>query len=431
MNIFTRYIAPGLLIASVLSGWAGVAFAQTSQRTETAGKELTAGQLTGVNRLLQAYVDKGRIAGGVVQIHQDGRPVLTTAVGWRDKEAKDPMRNDTLFRIASQTKALTSVAILMLMEEGKLTLSDPLSKYLPGWSSTTVAVEKPGGGYDVVPAHRPITLHDLLTHTSGVSYGNGPAVKVWRDAGFLGWYWGDRHETIASAVSRMPRLPMAGQPGEQWIYGYSTDILGVVVEKVSGQTLQAFLTERLIRPLALKDTFFYVPANKANRLAVVYSETAEGRIRRAPDPGEWQDGNYVGQGEYIDGAHQAYSGGAGLLSTAADYSRFLEMIRRGGELDGKRYLRQQTVKQMVSNQIEGVPYPPGMGFGLGFNIRTDAAKAGDPGETGEFAWSGIYHSLYWVDPHNRMTVVYMVQLLPAEHIDDWARLRSVIYQALK
>jgi CubicO group peptidase (beta-lactamase class C family) len=394
-----------------------------------ADRGVSSERLARVGAMLQSYVDSGRIAGAVVEIHQDGRDVYSEAFGWRDKEARAPMREDTIFRIASQTKALTSVAVMMLMEEGRLLLDDPVGKHLPEWARTTVAVARPAGGYDVVPAKRPITIRDLLTHTAGISYGTGPAEHAWREAGIFGWYFADRNEPVSAVVARMASLPMAAQPGEQFVYGYNTDILGVIVEKLSGQTLEAFLNARLIQPLGMKDTSFYLPPEKADRLAVVYSAEAGG-IQRAADPGAMRGSGHVGQGHYRTGPRVAFSGGAGLLSTAADYSRFLEMLRRGGELDGRRYLGRKTVELMTANHLVEAPYAPGAGFGLGFRIRTDLGKGGAPGSEGEFGWSGAYHTQYWVDPQEGLTVAYMIQLIPAGDIDDVGKLRALVYQAL-
>ncbi len=418
-------VASGLVL--VTASTMPIAAAQTHRATPAA--EVSTERMARITRLLQSYVDQGRIAGAVVQVQRDGRTVYADAVGWRDKEARDPMRQDTIFRIASQTKALTSVAVMMLMEEGKLVLSDPIGKYLPEWRRTTVAVAKPDGGYDVVAAKRPITIRDLLTHTAGVSYGAGPAEKAWRDAGIYGWYFADRKEPVSAVVARMAALPMAEQPGAKFVYGYNTDILGVLVEKLSGQSLDRFLDERLIKPLGMRDTAFYVPQAKANRLATVYGADAGG-VRRVPDPGAWEGSGHVGQGHYLNGPRVAFSGGAGLTSTAGDYSRFLEMLRRGGELGGRRYLGRKTVELMVSDQLVDVPYQPGMGFGLGFAVRTDLGKAGEPGSDGDYGWGGAYHSKYWVDPRERLTVVYMIQLLPAGDIDDHGKLRALVYQAL-
>lgn len=432
MNWTARKIALGLLAAAVpFGGAAAQAQAQAPGRTleAPAPSKVSAERLARLRAQLQRYVDEGKLAGAVVRIQQDGKLVFSQAVGWRDKEARDPMREDTIFRIASQTKALTSVAVMMLMEEGKLLLDDPVGKHLPEWKKTSVAVATPGGGYEVVPAKRPITIRDLLTHAAGISYGAGPAEKAWREAGLFGWYFADRSEPVATYVARMASLPMAAQPGEKFVYGYNTDILGVVVEKLSGQSLQAFLDERLIKPLGMKDTAFYLPRDKAGRLAVVY-EGGEGGLRRAADASAWKTGGHFGQGHYLDGPRIAYSGGAGLLSTAADYSRFLEMLRRGGELDGRRYLGRKTVELMVSNHLGAIEYNPGMGFGLGFSVRLDLGAAGQPGSEGEFGWGGAYHSTYWVDPEEGLTVAYMTQLLPAGDIDDHGKLRALIYQAI-
>jgi len=424
-------IASGLLVSTIAFAGIGGAHAKPAIRTleAPAASTISAERLGRLRAQLQRYVDEGRLAGAVVMIQKDGKPVFSQAVGWRDREARDPMRADTIFRIASQTKALTSVAAMMLVEEGKLLLDDPVGKHLPEWRKTSVAVAKPDGGYDVVPVKRPITVRDLLTHTAGISYGTGPAEKAWRDAGLSGWYFADRSAPVSTFVARMASLPMAAQPGEKYVYGYNTDILGVIVEKLSGQSLQAFFDARLIGPLGMKDTSFYLPREKANRLAVVY-DGAEGGIKRAPDARDWTGAGHFGQGHYLDGPRVAYAGGAGLLSTAADYSRFLEMMRRGGELDGRRYLGRKTVELMLSNHIGGIEFPPGMGFGLGFSLREDLGAAGQPGSEGEFAWGGAYHSQYWVDPKEGLTVSYMTQLLPAGDIDDHGKLRALIYQAI-
>src|SRR5690606_3149346 len=189
------------------------------------------------------YVDEGQLPGSVLLVARDGDLVYHNAVGWRDREAGDPLEVDDLFRIASQTKAIVSVAVMILQERGRLNITDPLSRFLPEFANTTVAVPKETGGYDVVPATRQITIRDLLTHTAGIGYGWGPAHDAWQEAGIVGWYFADRDEPIADVVSRMAALPMDAQPGSAWVYGYSVDILGVVVEKVSGQSLAEFLRE--------------------------------------------------------------------------------------------------------------------------------------------------------------------------------------------
>jgi len=380
--------------------------------------------------VMKQYVADGKLAGAVVMIHQDGREVFSEAYGWRDREAGDRMEEDDIFRIASQTKALTSVAIMMLMEEGKLVLDDPLGKFLPEWSKTTVAVAKDKGGYDVVPAKRPITIRDLLSHSAGISYGTGPAEQAWRDAGVYGWYFADKTVPVSDVVAKMAKLPMAGQPGEAWVYGYNTDILGVVVEKLSGQSLDVFFKQRLIDPLGMTDTSFCLPPDKASRLAVVYS-AKDGKSERAADPGGWQGTGHIGQGHYLNGPCKAFAGGAGLLSTARDYSRFLEMLRQGGTLDGKFYLSRKSVEQMSQNALATATFQPGQGFGLGFRITEAPGVMGNLGSVGDYGWGGAYHSTYWVDPAEGLTVSFMTQLIPAGGLDTQTKLRALIYAALE
>lgn len=380
--------------------------------------------------VMKQYVADGKLAGAVVMIHQDGREVFSEAYGWRDREAGDRMEEDDIFRIASQTKALTSVAIMMMMEEGKLLLDDPVSKFLPEWSKTTVAVAKEGGGYDVVPAKRAITIRDLLSHSAGISYGTGPGEKAWRDAGIFGWYFADKTVPVSEIVAKMPALPMAAQPGEQWVYGYNTDILGVVVEKLSGKSLDVFFKERLIDPLGMTDTSFCLPPGKSDRLAVVYS-AKDGKSERAASPGSWQGTGHIGQGHYDGGPCKAFAGGAGLLSTAHDYSRFLQMLLQGGELDGKRYISRKSVEQMTQNALVSATYQPGQSFGLGFRITESPGKMANLGSVGDYGWGGAYHSTYWVDPAEGLTVSFMTQLIPAGGLDTQTKLRALIYSALE
>jgi CubicO group peptidase (beta-lactamase class C family) len=378
-------------------------------------------RLTGA---FQRYVDENRLPGAVVLVARNGKVIYLKAFGQRDRESRSPMREDAIFRIASQSKALVSVGALLLQEEGALLIGDPVGKYLPEFQKTTVAVARSGGGYDVVEARRPITIRDLLTHTAGIGYGSGVARDRWTEAGIQGWYFADRNEPIAATVSRMPALPFDAQPGERWVYGYSTDILGALVEKVSGMPLDRFISTRITGPLGMKDTHFYLPADKRARLTTVYS-VAEGRLARAPDAG-----GMISQGQYADGPRKSFSGGAGLLSTASDYARFLQMLLNGGELDGVRILSPKTVELMIADHVGDKYTVPGVGFGLGFTVLKDLGARGTPGSYGEFGWGGAYHSTYWVDPREQLIVTYFTQLIPAGNIDDHARLRALVYQAI-
>jgi CubicO group peptidase (beta-lactamase class C family) len=382
-------------------------------------------RLARVGTVMREYTEAAQVAGSVTLIARRGKLVYYAAAGERDRETHAPMQVDSLFRIASQTKALVSVGIMMLQEEGRLLIADPLEKYLPEFHETTVAVPRAGGGYDVVPAKRAITLRDLLTHTSGISYGMGPAAEAWSKAGFQQWYFADRDEPIAATVARMAKLPFDAQPGERWIYGYSVDILGVVIEKVSGMPLDRFLQTRILAPLGMHDTSFYVPLAKRARLATVYSLAADGKLVRAPDAGARES-----QGAYVDGPRKSFSGGAGLISTAADYARFLQMLLNGGTLEGHRLLSRKSVELMTTDNLQGLTFRPGQGFGLGFSVVKDVGARGVPGSVGEFAWGGAYHSTYWVDPREGLIVLQLTQLIPANDLDDQAKLRSLVYQAL-
>jgi len=382
---------------------------------------------------MQRYVDEGRVSGIVTYVARNGRVVDLQAYGKADVEAGRPMQKDTIFRIASQTKAFTSVSVMMLVEEGKIGLPDPVSKFIPAFAKTTVAVPPPAGAVasspvSVVPAKRPITIRDLLTHTAGISYGNGPAQEQWKAAGIQGWYFADRSEPVSAVVERMAALPMDSQPGEKYVYGYNTDVLGVVVEKVSGLTLAEFVQKRIAGPLGLVDTQFYLPPAQKDRLATVYSAKDGGGIERATDP-------QTGQGHYVEGPRVAFAGGAGLLSTARDYGRFLQMLLNGGEIDGVRLLSPKTVELMTVNHAgtlfaERGPNDAGRGFGLGFDVIEDLGKAGQYGSVGAFGWGGAYHTTYWADPKEKMVVLLMTQLLPAGNSDLHARFRALVYQSI-
>jgi CubicO group peptidase (beta-lactamase class C family) len=388
---------------------------------------LSSERLQRLTSTFDGYVKDGRLAGAVVLVARRGKVAYLRTFGERDVAAHAPMTEDTCFRIASQTKALVSVGAMILQEEGKLLISDPVGKYIPEFQKTKVAVLKPGG-YDVVDAKRPITIRDLLTHTSGVSYGDGPAKEAWQKAGITGWYFADRDEPVAATVTRMAALPFDSQPGEKYVYGYSTDILGVVVERASGKPLDEFLRTRLFEPLKMRDTYFYLPPDRAGRLATVYAATDGGKFERAPDGGHWP---VSGQGAYVEGPRKSFSGGAGIVSTAGDYARFLQMMLSGGELEGARVLGRKTVELMTVDHLGPIEFPnKGQGFGLGFSVVKDLGLRGAPGSFGEFGWGGAYHSTYWVDPQEQLVVVYFTQLIPAKDIDDHAKLRALVYQAI-
>jgi CubicO group peptidase (beta-lactamase class C family) len=406
--------------------------AQGLVRVEPEEVGMSSERLDRLSLALETYVDEGRLAGAVTIVLRHGKIAYREGIGYRDVEAESPMPSDGIFRIASQTKALASVGVMLLQEEGKLLITDPIGKYLPAFAETTVADPNGEGGYTVVPSNRPITIRDLLTHTAGISYGmgllanRGAAADAWEEAGITGWYFANRDEPVVDTMARLAELPMDAHPGERWIYGYNTDILGAMIEEISGQTLGAFLKARLFDPLGMTDTHFFLPENKVGRLATVYSSVGDGSsVERAPEPG-----HMVGQGHYVSGPRTAFSAGAGALSTAADYATFLQMMLNGGELNGTRILSRKTVESMLSDHLGGLAFRPGQGFGLGFSITHDPAATGLPGSVGEFGWGGAYHSTYWVDPEEELVVVYLTQLIPASNIDDQQKVRTLVYQAI-
>lgn len=398
---------------------------QSLQKAKPEDVGLSSERLQRLTAAFQAYVKDGRLSGAVVLVARRGKIAYLQSFGQRDREAASPLGDDSIFRIASQSKALTSVAVMMLQEQGRLLITDPVGKYLPEFAKTTVAVPRPLGGYDVVPAKRPITIRDLLTHTAGISYGGGPAADRWKTAAITGWYFADRDEPVGATVSRMGALPNDAHPGEHWVYGYNTDILGALIERVSGETLSDFLRARICEPLGMKDTHFFLPPSKVDRLATVYSAGMSGGLERAPDPGAM-----VGQGAYVSGPKKSFSGGAGLLSTANDYARFLQMMLNGGELDGTRILSRASVHLMTVDHLNGIAFRPGHGFGLGFYVVKDVGARGIPGNVGEYGWGGAYHSTFWVDPVEQLVVVYMTQLLPAGDLNDHNMVRALVYQAI-
>ena len=389
-------------------------------------------RLARIDHLFQTFVDDNRLGGAVALVLRDGKPVYEKAFGWADKEAGRKMTTDTVFRIASQTKAITSAAVMSLVEEGKIALGDPVSRYIPGFAKTTVAMPADaasgsGGDVKIVPARRQILVRDLLTHTAGISYGTNPVVAAQYEAKGLGpaagygWYTADKSEPICTTMETLATLPFVAQPGTEWVYGYNTDILGCVVERASGMSLDEFIRARVTGPLGMKDTQFYLPAGQRERLAAVYGSGPDGKIVRAPDGAR-------GQGHYIDGPHKSFAGGAGLLSTARDYARFLEMIRRGGELDGVRVLSPRAVDLMTTNQIGTLHSPSGLGYGYGFET-TDRYGANGMESVGSFGWGGAYGTTYRVDPKTKTVTVMMIQMLP-NTTGIAERFSATLYQSL-
>jgi len=361
-----------------------------------------------------------RIAGASVMITRRGKLVYHRSFGLRDVENQLPMENDTIFRIYSMTKAITSAAAMILVEEEKIRLEDPVAKYLPEYKEAKVWKEGKAVAPGVVPS-----VKDLLCHTAGYSYGTTgiPAVdKLHRAAGpFV------ETESLSEFVKRMSVVPMAFEPGQRWLYGISTDLLGAVVERASGQPLGQFFRERLFAPLGMNDTGFTLPADKRTRMAVAYQSNGKGTLTR----------HHHNLFSYSDRT-KLHSGGGGLASTIGDYARFLQMIANKGEFGGTRFLKKTTVSEMIRNQLKGSAMPinfpnnvrHGTGFGLGFCVKVAQTEWNKAGRLNEYGWGGMLSTHYWASPRDELVVVTMEQTLPYDFLLENA-LKPLIYDAIE
>jgi CubicO group peptidase (beta-lactamase class C family) len=374
---------------------------------------------------LRTDAEKGVIPGSVLLVARQGKVALFEASGLRDPQTKVAMTNDTIFRIYSMSKPITSVGVMILLEEGKLTLDQPVSRYIPALGKLKVGVEKTDAAgvktLELVDSRRDMTIQDLLRHTSGLTYGffgDSLVKKEYQAAKPSGDY-----PSNAELVERLGKLPLAYQPGTTWDYSYSTDVLGRLIEVVGGTSLYQFQKERLLDPLGMKDTMFYV------------TDTA--RQARIAEP--FKDDRSIGVGaEFNDPrvAQKWESGGGGMVGTAMDYARFLQMLLNSGTLNGKRYLGPRTLAYMTSDHVGSVITPgplyapgPGFGFGLGFAVRKEAGVSAVPGSVGEYNWGGAGGTYFWVDPKESMFVVFMMQS-PKQRVAYRPLLKDMIYAAI-
>lgn len=381
-------------------------------------------RLKRIDAVLEQEVKQAQIAGAIVYIARDGKPVHFKTYGQQDIENGKPMQQDAIFRIASMSKALTSVAALMLYEEGHFLLKDPVAKFIPAFANSVVAVPAPAGSgqaYATEKLRRPITIRDLLRHTAGMTYGSGLASAEYKKAGLADWYLLDKDETLEQMVNRLAALPLHGQPGEAFQYGYATDVLGRVIEVVSGMPLDRFIAERITKPLKMVDTSFFLPPEKTARLANVYG--MEG--------GQLKLQETAARSDFVNGPKRLLSGGAGMLSTTTDYARLLQMLLNGGELDGVRLLAPKTVALMHANHTgDKFRSIDGDGFGLGFWTMGDLGNSGELGSVGAYGWGSAYFPQYLVDPKERLIMIFMTQHRPAGNSTLNQRIKVLTYQAL-
>ena len=367
---------------------------------------LSSERLNRIQRYLNRHINDGKLPGAVTLIMRKGKIAHFQAIGKMD-ESK-PMREDTIFRIASMTKPITSVAIMMLSEQGKLSIEEPVSNYISEFKDIQVGIRGNDNSLKVVPSKSPITIRHLLTHTSGITYRFAdmePWSALYKDAGISDGL-SQTEGTIRDEVVKLTKLPLMHHPGETFTYGLSTDVLGYLVEVVSKMTLDKFFRQSIFEPLKMNDTYFYLPSEKRSRFASVYSQSPGGSIQRVGDD-PVEEGNLVYSASYqYKGPQTYYSGGVGLVSTATDYARFLQMLLNGGELDGIRILSQNTIEQMTANQVpllQNTRY----GFGLGFGLFSDHSST-------QYGWSGFFHTTFFVDPQEKLIGIFMSQMLPPD-----------------
>ncbi|GAB2514502.1 serine hydrolase domain-containing protein [Spirosoma aerophilum] len=427
-----NFILTGLMAGFFVSARVPTSLAQTAAAgsvlkeaaAETVG--MSTARLQRMDAVINDYIAKGRQAGVGVLIARNGQIVYHKAYGFDNTQTKAPLKRDAIFRIASQTKAIASVGLMLLFEEGKFLLDDPISKYIPAFKSPKVLdkFNEKDSSYTTVPAKREITIRQLLTHTSGIGYpiiGSKEAVAIYAKNKIPSGI-GTPGGTLADAMTRLGTLPLLHQPGEKWTYGLSVDVVGYLIEVLSGQSLDQFLRTRLFDPLGMNDTYFYLPEAKKNRLATVYTEDAEKTVKMISSLNGLS-------GDYPKQAGTYFSGGAGLSSTMYDYAIFLQMMLNGGEYGGKRLLSPTTVRLITRNQIGDLNVGNNK-FGLGFSITSERSAALLPVSEGSFDWGGYFGTTYWVDPKEGIVAQIYTQKTPNSFGDLTDKFKVLVYQSI-
>jgi len=386
----------------------------------------SASRLSRIGTVMQGYVDQNKLAGLITMVARCGKVVRLERFGMMDLEAAKPMQLDTIFRIYSMTKSITSVALMMLYEEGQFQLNDPVSKFIPEFADVKVFTGATEEGFEVTELEREITIRDLLTHTAGLTYDffeDSPVDAMYLEA--------DLHQpdrTLEEMIHKIVKLPLVHQPGTAWRYSMATDVLGYLIEVISGISLDVFLEQKILKPLGMEDTGFYVPEAKLGRLAATYGPVENGGLELLDAPATSQ---YSKPPRFL-------SGGTGLVSTASDYMRFAQMLLDGGELDGVRLLSRKTIELMTINHLPDELIPiqlrphtlHGCGFGLGFRVLVNVAQAGRLGSEGEFGWGGAASTSFFVDPKEELIGLLLTQLMPSRYYPIRDEFKVLVYQAL-
>jgi CubicO group peptidase (beta-lactamase class C family) len=399
------------------------AFAQLKPQQFTTGAPESVGMSSPafkrIDDMLKRKIAENRIAGCVGMVARKGKIVYYNALGMNDIENNKAMQKDQIFRIMSQTKAITSVAAMILYEEGRFMLDDAVSKYIPAFKNPMVltSFNDKDSSYTAKPASREITIRMLLNHTSGIPYNHPINLK----AG-IPTYYAVQNVKLADKIPVLAKLPLVHEPGEKFTYGLNSDVLGYLIEVISGMPLDKFFQERIFEPLGMTDTYFFLPENKASRLVTVYEETNEGFHKKPVS--HWT--------EYpVSGAKTYFSGGAGLTSTVMDYGKFLQMLLNGGTFNGKRILGRKTVELMTTNQIGDLEvWDRGNKFGLGFEIVAERGHSKIPSSVGAFEWGGMYYTHYFVDPKEELIGLIFFQVYPTKGWGIENQFKAMVYQAL-
>jgi CubicO group peptidase (beta-lactamase class C family) len=431
-----RYIYLEVLAISVaLVFLATITYGDDMPRVDAKSQGFSPEKLERIPAILKEAVEKKQIAGGVALVARRGKIVHVSSAGMQDIENKTPMADGTIFRIASMSKPITSVAIMQLVEDGKLQVTDNLSKYVPEFKDMKVAVpSQDGKSFDLVKADREITIHDLLTHSSGITYrimAKPHVGKLYEEAGVCDGLV-ESPVSLAENVRKIARLPLVCQPGSAWEYGLNTDVLGHVVEVVSGKSLEEFMRERILTPLKMNDTCFNLPKDKHTRLSSLYTIQQDKSFHKVGDKAV-TSGPFVYSATVPTHADNHYfSGGAGLVSTASDYFRFGQMMLNGGELNGTRVLKPETVATMTKNQLGKLRVGPEqamMGYGFGVVSEQAIQDHKEPAGVGTFSWGGAYGSYFWVDPKNEVVAVVMAQVFPPDFTLS-TEIKKAVYAAM-
>ncbi len=418
------------LVTALLLLAANTAWAQFAESDPLDSTGFVQERLGKIDAVINAEIASGKIPGAVALVARNGKIAYFKSFGFADIDAQTPMQKDSIFRLASMTKAITSVGAMILYERGLFQLNDPVSKYIPEFADMQVVSEMDANG-DVsatVPAAAQIKIIDLFTPSSGISYpfASNNVQKSYVDAGVIDGMT-SRDITLADQMKLLATQPLLFEPGSGYVYGLGLDLLGYLIEVVSGKPLDQFFTEEIFTPLNMQDSYFYLPNSKSDRLATLYAEVGEEglTVSRGHESNIILDNPRYPAGEI----HSYFSGGAGVSSTAFDYSRFIQMLLNNGELDGSGILSRKSVDLMQSPRIDssGDQIPD---FGLGFEVIVDPAKVGELGSIGSYSWSGAFLTSYWIDPSENLIAVFMSQVRPSQS-DIRAKFNTMVYQALE